>query len=367
VHSPLGALSDLEPIASGAMLDRYRIVRHVASGGMGSVWEGSFAGKYGFTKRVAIKTILPQLAGERRFTEMFLEEARLTSRLSHAHVAQVLDVGDHEGTMYIVFEWVDGESLEVLCRAAESRGEALPLDLALRVVADVCAGLHAAHELTSDDGRPLHVVHRDVTPHNVLVSRDGYAKVIDFGLAKARDRIGAPTRSGLVKGTPQFMAPEQALGHPVDRRADVFSAGALLFRVLAGHPPFPDRESLAAFIHGERAPELPPSTPEPVRAVVFRAMRRDPAERFATAADMRLALERATHMGLAAAFGAPPPVSPELAPTPVDGERLPAPAPPATPAPAPAAAATSGPRGLLIALLLAIGAVTCAATFAMSS
>jgi serine/threonine-protein kinase len=295
----------------GARVDRYVVLHHVATGGMGSVWEAELAGKHGFAKRVALKAIRAELAGEPRFKEMFLEEARLSSRLSHANVAQVLDVGDHDGTMYIVFEWVDGRSLETICRDAASAKQPVSIELALRVLADVCAGLHAVHELRSDEGEPLHVVHRDVTPNNVLVSRDGFAKVIDFGLAKAKDRAITATKSGVVKGTPQFMAPEQALGHPVDRRADVFSAGAVLFRVLAGNSPFPDREALAAFVLHKRVPDLPDEVPEAVRALVQKAMSCDVDGRYATAAEMRLALERATHRDLATVSLLLPPVAPE--------------------------------------------------------
>jgi serine/threonine-protein kinase len=278
----------------GARIDRYTIVRHVANGGMGTVWQGELAGKHGFAKKVAIKTLRPEIAGEATFKAMFLEEARISSRLSHANVAQVLDVGDADG-VYIVFEWVDGRSLEAMCR------EPVPLELALRVAADVCAGLHAVHELRSDAGELLNVVHRDVTPNNVLVSREGFAKIIDFGVAKARDRAGAATKSGVVKGTPQFMSPEQAMGQAVDRRADIFSVGAVLYRVLGGQPPFADSNALAAYVMGQPPAELPPSVPEAVRAIVMKAMSCDPEERFATAADMRKALERATNLDVPAA------------------------------------------------------------------
>ena len=294
----------------GARFDRYTLVRRVATGGMGSVWQGELAGKHGFAKKVAIKTIRPELAGEPAFRAMFLEEARISSRLSHANVAQVLDVGDDDGAVYIVFEWVDGRSLDAICADAAARGENVPIELALRVVADVCAGLHALHELTNEKGEPIHAVHRDVSPANVLVSKDGYAKIIDFGIAKARDRAGAMTKSGIVKGTPQFMGPEQAMGQPIDRRADVFSAGAVLYRVLAGHAPFPDSDALGAFVLGKQPPELPDGVPEPVRALVKKAMCCDPDERFATAAEMRRALERATNVDLEA----PRPALPSLPP-----------------------------------------------------
>jgi serine/threonine protein kinase len=280
----------------GTVLDRYEIVRHVARGGMGSIWLARFEGKHGFTKHVAVKTIVPELAENPQFHAMFLEEARISAKLAHANVAQVLDVGEHGSIVYIVFEWVDGRSLEQLCRAAEARGGQIPLPLILRALADACAGLHAAHILADADGKPLGVVHRDVTPDNVLVSENGFAKVIDFGIAKARDRVAVETRSGFVKGTPQYMSPEAACKRAVDRRSDVWSLGAILFRALRGRPAFPDHRGLLDYIDGiTRLPSLPDEVPPAVRAIVARALSVSPADRFQSADEMRSALERAIH------------------------------------------------------------------------
>ncbi len=279
-------------LSPGACMGRDTLLRHVATGGMGIVWQGERVSSDGVRLPVAVKTIRAELAGDAAFRAMFLEEARISSRLSHPNVARVLDVGEEDGTMYIAFEWVDGPSFESLCWDAEERGELLPQDLALRVVADVCAGLHAVHELRGDDGALLDVVHRDVTPTNALVGKDGVAKLIDLGLAKARDRAGVPTRSGIAKGTSQFMAPEQAMGQRVDRRADVFAAGALLYRALAGRAPFRDHDALAAFVMGRPLAKLPDEIPAPIRDLVTKAMCSDPDGRFATAAEMRAAVER---------------------------------------------------------------------------
>ena len=288
-------LRSADELAIGSRIDRYDVVRHVARGGMGSVWLGRLQGKHGFEKLVAIKTIRQELAAEGRFKAMFLDEARITSRLHHANVAQVLDVGEHASMIYIVFEWVAGKSLEAVCREAEARGSGVDVAFALRTMAEVCAGLHAAHELNDDEGSPLGVVHRDVSPLNVLVGEGGFAKLIDFGVAKARDRVAPETRSGVVKGTPQYMAPEQAMGHDVDRRADIWAAGATLYRALAGQPPFADREELAAFIGGRPLKELPASTDPDVRAIVKKAMEREPDDRYPTANAMRAALEQVLH------------------------------------------------------------------------
>jgi serine/threonine-protein kinase len=166
----------------------------------------------------------------------------------------------------------------------------------LRVLADACAGLHAAHELADDNGAPLRIVHRDVTPGNILVSEKGFAKVIDFGIAKARDRVSGETRSGFVKGTPQYMSPEAACRMPLDRRADVWSLGATLYRALTGSPPFTDLQRLLDYMDGvAKLPTLPDEVPPDVQAIVTRALQVDRAKRFATAEDMRNALERALH------------------------------------------------------------------------
>jgi serine/threonine-protein kinase len=224
---------------------------------------------------------------------MLLDESRICSRLEHANVAQILDVGEHGQVPYIVFEWVEGASLEQVCRAAEVLGDPVALGPLLRVMADVCSGLHAAHELRDETGETLGVVHRDVTPNNIIVSRKGFAKLIDFGVAKARGRMAGETRSGIVKGTPQYMAPEQARGDKVDRRADVFAVGAVLYRALAGKPPFKDRFALESFVRKlSELPPLPESVPADVREIVRQAMHRDPAARFVSADEMRFALER---------------------------------------------------------------------------
>ena len=288
--STIPSVADLEV---GTTIDRYEVVRHVARGGMGSVWLGRFSGKHGFEKLVAIKTIRPELAQEGRFRAMFLDEARTTARLSHANIAQVLDVGEQGSMLFIVFEWVDGTSLEQLCVDSAASGEPLEVEFLLRRMMETCAGLHAAHELASSDGAPLGIVHRDVSPMNVMVSKEGFAKVIDFGVAKARDRMAPETRSGIVKGTPQYMAPEQATGQDVDRRADVWSVGSTLYRALSGMPPFADREALAAFLAGRPLRPLPDTIPAPVREVVQRALQLDPADRYASADAMRAALEGA--------------------------------------------------------------------------
>jgi serine/threonine protein kinase len=254
----------------GRKLDRYELVRRVASGGMGAVWHARFAGKHGFERDVAIKTILPDLAATPAYRTMFLEEARVCSKIVHANVAQILDVGDVEGTAYIVFEWVEGASFETLFSRARGPGESLPTALLLHVLADVCAGLEAAHALG--------IVHRDVSPKNVLVGDQGFAKLIDFGIAKARDRLCAETRSGLVRGTPEYMSPEQACGAPLDGRSDLWSVAAVLHR------------AFSAFVGGTRQLELPATLAPDLRRILSRGLTRSRDDRFADAGEMRAAL-----------------------------------------------------------------------------
>src|SRR5271166_3053443 len=177
------ALVHLEP---GYRLDRYELLAPYARGGMASVWLGRVRGKHGFERIVAIKTILPEYAADPDFRVMLLDEARIASAVEHTNVAQTIDVGEEHGVVYLVLEWIDGDSLYTLHRLLEKQKQLLPPGVVLRGMADACRGLHAAHELRDKSGQPLNVVHRDVSPHNILVNPAGIAKLIDFGVAKAQ-------------------------------------------------------------------------------------------------------------------------------------------------------------------------------------
>ncbi len=274
--------------APGDRVDRYEIVRPIASGGMGSVW----LARAETGSLVALKTIRPELAADDGARRMFLDEARLIRRVEHPHVARVLGEGELATGAYLVLEWIDGASLEQLCER-RSPLEALPLAELLRIAADACAGLHAAHELRDDAGELVNLVHRDISPQNILVTRAGVAKVIDFGIAKARGRLAQTTETGVVRGKRAYMSPEQAFGETVDRRTDVWSMGAVVFRMLVGRPLFEETGSFRAYIKGTLAPALPATIPEPVRVVVLRALALAPEDRFPTAEAMRVALEGA--------------------------------------------------------------------------
>ncbi|HEX8795125.1 MAG TPA: serine/threonine-protein kinase [Polyangiaceae bacterium] len=283
------------PLAPGYKLDRYELLCPIAEGGMASVWVARQRGKHGFEKLVAIKTILPKFAADPRFHEMFLDEARIASRIEHLNVAQIFDLGEEHDVLYMAMEYVDGEALSKLNRACQKRQVKIPTGVVLRVLADACSGLHEAHELR-DGGRPLDIVHRDVSPHNVLVTSRGIAKLIDFGIAKARSRVGNDTNSGVLKGKIQYMAPEQALGRPVDRRADVWAVGAILYHLLAGKPAYEGDNQLATLhLLGSGRPPVPlPDAVHPsIRAVVRKALAHAPENRYQTANELRDAIEDA--------------------------------------------------------------------------
>jgi serine/threonine-protein kinase len=265
---------------------------------MGTVWLSRLVGKHGFERLVALKTILPSYTNDRVFCDMFLDEARIAAQIDHENVARILEIGEDKGMLFYAMELIDGQSLRKLYRDVRGAGHSFPMGVALRVVADACAGLHATHELRGPDGRLLEVVHRDVSPQNLLLSVRGTVKLIDFGVAKARARRSEETAAGTLKGKIEYMAPEQARGESIDRRADVYSLGAVLFELIAGRPvrDTDDGKQLAALhelMTGAPYMPLPPTVPNEVRALVDRALARDPAERFATADELRHAIENA--------------------------------------------------------------------------
>ncbi len=291
---PPAAESDLVP---GYRLDRYELLCPIGTGGMASVWVARLLGKHGFEKLVAIKTILARYARDPRFQQMFLDEARIASRIDHPNVAQILDLGEDQGVLFLAMEWIEGEALYKLARAVHETGVTLAPAVALRIVAEVCAGLHAAHELRDRDGRPLGIVHRDVSPHNVLIGDQGVAKIIDFGIAKARDRVAGDTETGSFKGKVKYMAPEQALSpRSTDRRADVWAVGAVLYFLISGRTPYGsdnDIATLARLASGQPPLPLPANIPPPVRAVAQRALAWNVNDRYGTADELRRAAEDA--------------------------------------------------------------------------
>src|SRR4051812_9332703 len=291
----------------GMRLDRYELVASLAAGGMGAVWLARLQGVRGFEKLVAIKTIRPQYSSSGRFERMFLDEARISSRLQHPNIAPILELGEQDELLYLVMEYVEGETLSRLRRAAQASGDKrdrVPLAIALRILADACAGLHAAHELQDEQGRPLCVVHRDASPHNILVATNGTVKVIDFGVAKARDRCAEETTMGELKGKLQYMPREQAMSAEVDRRADIWSIGACLYELVAGHAPWEPASvttTVRRLMDQEPPRPLPADVPAVVREIIARSLVHDRDARYPTALAMRRALEDAiVQLGLRA-------------------------------------------------------------------
>src|SRR5687768_3899802 len=204
-------------------LGRYRVVEEIGIGGMATVHLARMDGPGGFQKWVAIKRIHPNLVEDDQFVDMFLDEARIAAGINHANVAQVFDLGKDEGTYWIAMEYLHGEPLREIMRRCEERNQQISADLAARLCADAAEGLHAAHELRGKNGQRLGLVHRDVTPHNLFVTYEGYTKVVDFGIAKVADRL-SETRAGTLKGKLAYMSPEQVRGQDdVDRTTDVFA------------------------------------------------------------------------------------------------------------------------------------------------
>jgi serine/threonine-protein kinase len=283
-------------LRAGYRLDRYELLCPIASGGMATVWLARLRGKRGFEKLYAIKTIRTDLVDDPRFQEMFLDEARIASGIQHPNVAQILDLGEQEDVLFIVMEWVDGDSLAKIRKLVAKRGHRLPVGVVLRVLADACAGLHAAHELRDDQGEPVEVVHRDVSPQNVLLSTAGAVKVIDFGIAKAHGRKQGQTRTGIVKGKIQYMAPEQVKkGRTVDRRADVWALGVCLHELASGKLPYDGDDDIEVInkLLSDEAPRIAEGIPEPIGRVLERSMVLDVDSRFPTTAGMQRALEAA--------------------------------------------------------------------------
>ncbi len=294
----LNASTSPDGIKGGCVLGRYELLLPIATGGMAVVWAARLRGSRGFQKIVAIKTIRPDLSDDPSFEDMLLDEASLASRIRHPHVVEIHDLGDENGVPYIVMEWIDGEPLHVLVKEASKSG-GIPLPLCVRIGTQLCAGLHAAHELRDVDDKLVGLVHRDVSPQNVLVSWDGVAKLVDFGIAKAVGRVGGVTMAGTVKGKTAYLAPEQILGGEVDRRSDVFATGTLLYAITTGKHPFRaevDYETIANIVEEKppvRPGKLVPGFPAQLEKVIMTALEKDPAKRFQTASDMLRVLDHA--------------------------------------------------------------------------
>ncbi len=289
-------------------MGRYVLYNEIASGGMATVHFGRLVGPVGFSRTVAIKRLHPQFAGDPEFVSMFLDEARLSARIRHPNVVPVIDVVALSGELLIVMEYVQGESLSRLLRALNDTRQRLPVSMALTIVTDVLYGLHAAHEAKDERGEPLAIVHRDVSPHNIIVGHDGASRVLDFGIAKAASR-SQTTRDGQVKGKFAYMSPEQLTRQPVDRRVDVFVTSIILWEALTGVRLFAgdDHGEIVARVLNDKL--VGPSTVvsglrSELDAVVLKGLERDPAKRYSTAKEMAQAIEALGGLARPAEIGA---------------------------------------------------------------
>jgi serine/threonine-protein kinase len=278
---------------------RYRLCFEVASGGMATVYLALYSGTLGFERVVAVKTIHPHLAKEKHFIEMFLDEARIAAHIDHPFVCKVVDFGEAKQGYYLAMEYLMGEPLSAVWermqeRPAEAASPDVPF-LVARIAADLAEGLHAAHELTND-GKPMGIVHRDVSPANLFVLHDGTVRVVDFGIAKAENQIHQ-TETGTLKGKYAYLAPEALSLKGVDRRSDLFSLGAVMWEMITGKRLF-KRETPMDTMNAVAIAEVRPigehreHVPEELAAIVMRALERDPSKRFQTGREMADAIER---------------------------------------------------------------------------
>jgi eukaryotic-like serine/threonine-protein kinase len=282
-----------EPLRVG----RYALHESIGSGGMAAVYIGRLHGASGFAKTVAIKRLHPQYANDPEFSSMFVDEARLAARVVHPNVVSTLDVVHSGSDLLLIMEFVDGDSLSEILRGMASHVQRMPMDVASSIFCGVLSGLHAAHVAKGDDGSPLNIVHRDMSPENVIVSVDGIARVLDFGIAKASGKSSV-TRDGTVKGKLAYMAPEQVLGKELSPRTDIFAVGAVMYELITGLRAFKaenDGATLRKLLYDTLAPvkSVVPDVPDALDAVIMKALSRDASGRFESAAAMQDALEAA--------------------------------------------------------------------------
>lgn len=285
---------------------RYELLFPVGTGGMGTVYLAQAEVVPGVTRNVAIKLMHSELRANPEIAPQLMAEAQLAASIKHPNVVAVLEAGDSNHGVYLAMDYVEGTTLAGLLRKARKREEQVPIRVAAKVLRDALTGLHAAHELKSEDGRPLDIVHRDFSPHNILVGADGISRLTDFGIAKALSNIGT-TATGVVKGKIGYMSPEQASGTRIDRRTDVWAAGVVAWESLTAKRLFRgtnDAATLLQIVSGKRPPRVSrvrPDVPADLDAVIDEALRHDPNERLATAQELRRRLEAslADHGGIA--------------------------------------------------------------------
>jgi hypothetical protein len=287
------------PPLPGTPYGPYRLLARVAVGGMAEVFKAKRTGVEGFEKVLAVKRILPHLSENKEFVDMFIDEAKMVAGLSHPNIVQIFDLGKIEKSYYIAMEYVHGRDLRSILRRAREREIRLPLDLSLLIVSRVASALEFAHRKKDERGRPMMIVHRDISPQNILISFEGDVKLTDFGIAKAATKASI-TDAGALRGKLLYMSPEQAWGRVIDRRSDIFSLGIVLYEMVTDHRPFLGSSETSILEMVRECRVAPPSTldarvPEKLERAIMKALARDPDERYQDAAEMHRDLERVLH------------------------------------------------------------------------
>jgi Protein kinase domain len=274
---------------------RYSLLESVATGGMAEVFRAKRKGVEGFEKIVAVKRILPHLSSNKDFVEMFIAEAKMVASLSHPNIVQIFDLGKIDETYYIAMEFVEGKDLRTILTRARTRNTLPAVDLAALIAARLSAALEYAHRHRDSEGRELRIVHRDVSPQNILISDEGEVKLVDFGIAKAATKA-SHTDTGSLRGKLLYMSPEQAWGKPLDKRSDLFALGAVFFEILTGHLLFSASSEMSILERVREArfvqpSSLNPAVPIELEAVVMRLLNKNPLERYQDASEVLLDLD----------------------------------------------------------------------------
>ncbi len=275
---------------------KYSLIERIGVGGMAEIFLAKTEGPEGFSKTVVIKRIRPNLSDDASFVNMFLNEAKLAARLNHSNIAQIFELGRIGKSYFIAMEYIHGRDMRAIINKSETMGIPFPMEYSLKITAEICEGLYYAHQKNDEDGSPLNIVHRDITPENVMVSFDGEVKILDFGIAKAKILV-SDTRVGEIKGKAGYLSPEQVKGKVLDQRSDLFGVGVVLYEWLAGRKLFggkADIEMLRSVLEGKIVPPsyFRQNVPLEVDALVMKALRRNRDERHQTARELQYDIEQ---------------------------------------------------------------------------
>ncbi|MBL8957527.1 MAG: protein kinase [Myxococcaceae bacterium] len=293
----MGSAKPSSDFDRGRLIGKYEILTRLSMGGMAELYLAFLPGPGGFKKFVAVKQILPDVKRDEAFVKMFLDEARITAAFSHANIGQVFDLGEEEGELYLAMEFISGQNLEQFVKRAKKRDTPIPIGFAARVVRDACLGLHYAHHFMDASGKPAPVVHRDVSPKNVMITYSGDVKMIDFGIAKAKGRLNR-TQVGIVKGTSGYMSPEQVRNETLDGRTDLFAAAVMLHELVTSSRLFTapsDAAMMMKIVEGEvqHPRNLNPEVPKALSDVIMKGLSRKRENRFASGKEFAKAIEQA--------------------------------------------------------------------------